>query len=147
MAGPTDKPRRLPINAHRAVRLAIAGIILTITETVLTVLDRDSLRRRIQQDNPTSNNVETLTDIATLSGALTGIVAIMLWIQLIVAIRQGGNWRNAITWVLAGVVALLAGGTLTDLTPTLAAILAGGWGILTIAVIALLAVRLFVKPT
>lgn len=148
MADPTDdnapKPQR---NAVRAVRVTIAGTVLTIIETILTVVDRDSLRRRIMYHAPTNRDVDTLIDIAAVSGLLAGIVATMFWIQLIRTIQSGGNWSQLATRSLVLATVLLPVIALTGLTAVLDAVLAGLWGTTTIAVIVLLTVRVVARWT
>jgi len=146
MAGKTDEQAPPPsANVVRAVRLTIAGIALSVVETILTVADRDSLQRRILQDNPNSSDVDSLVDVAVASGVLAGIAAILLWIRLANIIRRGSNWPVAITRALVAAVVLLTVVALADLASTLDAMLSGVWGVLTIAVIVLLAIRLFAR--
>jgi hypothetical protein len=148
MTDPTDDDTPiLPRNAVRAIRVTTAGTVLTIVETILTVADRDSLRRRIVMHDPASHHVDALINIAAVSGLLAGVVATVLWIRFIRAIRRGENWTQVATWALLLAAVLLPVIALTDVALVLDAVLAGLWGTLTIAVIVLLTVRVVARWT
>jgi len=148
MADPTDEgPPMLPRNAVRAARVAMVGVALTIIETILTVADRESLRRRILQHDPASDDVGMLADIAAVSGLLAGLAATVLWFRLIRTIRSGGNWSRATTWALLPTTGTLAVIAFAELTSVLDAVLAGLWGIVIVAVLVLLTIRVVARWT
>ena len=60
-------------------------------------------------------------------------------------IRKGRNWTRTISVALAGAAVLLTAAALTDLPSALDAMLSVARGLLIVAVIVLLAIRLFVR--
>jgi hypothetical protein len=140
-----ENDRVLPANAIRAVRLSVAAIILSAMDTVRTLTDHDSLERRVGQGNPPGVDVDSLVDLTMVSAVLVWLLATALWLGLIAAVRANRNWRRSVTGALAATPAALLVIALSDHGGAYGAMVFGAWGVATIGMIMLLAIRLFTR--
>ena len=140
---PARDPRNAPPTVQNAVRLMFGLAVLSLIALIVVFADKSSLRKAIEDANPSydSSQIDTAVNTAFAVGAVIGIVLVVLYVLLALQVRKGKNWARIVTWVLSGLGALGAISNLAQPQPALTKVIAAIELVAYVVLIVLLAMK------
>lgn len=108
-----------PPSIRAAVRLMWVGAALSLLGVLLSFTQLDTVRERIEQDEPelTPSEVDAVVAIGQAVSVVIGLVAVGLWLWMASANGKGRSWARTVATVLGGLSVVGAAITLaTDAT-------------------------------
>jgi hypothetical protein len=108
VSGYAPQPVEQPPSIRTAVRLMYVGAALSLLGVVLTLVQIDTIRDTIEDDNPSfsASEVDTAVNVTVGATVIAGLVGIGLWVWMAVKNGQGRSWARVVATVL-GVVNIL----------------------------------------
>ena len=138
---PAPQRGERPPSVENAVRLMFTIAAISIISTIVTLVTRSDLKKRIEKANPdvSSSRLDSLLNDAIAIGVVIGLVFLVLYVWLAFQVRAGKNWARIVTWVFAGLGVLGALGSLASTETPISRVLSLISGIIDVVIIVLLA--------
>jgi O-antigen/teichoic acid export membrane protein len=131
-----------PTTVTRAVQLMYASAMLGVIGIIAIFIDRDAIRQRlIDSGTVKTADIDTVVTATIVFSVVIGLVFTALWVWLALMVRKGRNWARIVTWIVAGLSVLSTIVALVNPTSTLSLVITVIGGLVSVAVIVLLALR------
>ena len=91
-----------PSSIRTAVLLMFAGAALSAVGILLTLVQTDTIRDQIEENNTNlnENEIDTVVTFAIASTIVLGLVAVGLWLWMAYANGEGKSWARVVATVL-----------------------------------------------
>jgi hypothetical protein len=97
-APPLEPPRSIRI----AVRLMVAGAVLSTLGIFVTFMQRDEIRDQLSDADPnlTADELDTAVNVAIAANVMVSVLVIGLWLWMAWANNRGRRWARTVATVL-----------------------------------------------
>ena len=132
-----------PAPVTNAVKLMYARAAVSLLSLLVLFTSTDTLRAQLNDANAslTPAELDSAVSVAITVGVVFAVVFTALFVLLALQVRKGRSWARIVTWVLAGLSALLGVLSLLSPAPGLARVLGLVALALDVAIIVLLAAK------
>jgi hypothetical protein len=104
MPPPPQRPSA-PASVLTAVKLMYAGAALSLVNMVITLTQKDAIRKAIAANNPnlTQSQLDVGVNVGLAFGVIVGLLGVGLWVWMASANKKGYSWARVVSSVLFGV--------------------------------------------
>lgn len=109
--GQSGMPAKPPVpkTVQHAFHLMLAGAVLAVIQTAVTLGTKSQIRDSIRTHNSTftTTQIDNMTNAAMVGAVIGGLIGIGLWTWMAFANRAGKNWARITGTVFFGIESLL----------------------------------------
>jgi len=104
MPPPPQRPSA-PASVLTAVKLIYAGAALSLVGIVVTLTQKDAIRKMIAANNPklTQSQLDVAMNVGLAFGVILGLLGVGLWLWMASANKKGYSWARVVSSVFFGI--------------------------------------------
>jgi hypothetical protein len=104
MPPPPQRPSA-PASVLTAVKLIYAGAALSLVGIVVTLTQKDAIRKMIAANNPklTPSQLDVAMNVGLAFGVIVGLLGVGLWLWMASANKKGYSWARVVSSVFFGI--------------------------------------------
>ncbi|MCW3034839.1 MAG: hypothetical protein JWM17_151 [Actinobacteria bacterium] len=104
MPPPPQRPTAPP-SVLTAVKLIYAGAALSLVGIVVTLTQKDAIRKMIAANNPklTQSQLDVAMNVGLAFGVILGLLGVGLWLWMASANKKGYSWARVVSSVFFGI--------------------------------------------
>jgi len=104
MPPPPQRPSA-PASVLTAVKLIYAGAALSLVGIVVTLTQKDAIRKMIAANNPklTQSQLDVAMNVGLTFGVILGLLGAGLWLWMASANKKGYSWARVVSSVFFGI--------------------------------------------